>query len=151
MDVTLWMRRFTIRVRMFGAIGVVLGLLAVVGGLALAGMFQIQASSERFIDSAFAASVKLSQMREAVSDIRRAEQELLKRFETMDSTEDAFARWQTAWWLVVASSPPTGRSKGSPAIARLLPCCANGCAPVRSVPADCPTQCVLPPTHWPTA
>jgi methyl-accepting chemotaxis protein len=96
MDVTLWMRRFTIRVRMFGAIGVVLGLLAVVGGLALAGMFQIQASSERFIDSAFAASVKLSQMREAVSDIRRAEQELLKRFETMDSTEDAFARWQQA-------------------------------------------------------
>ena len=96
MDATLWMRRFTIRARMFGAIGMVLALLAGVGGLALAGMLQIQASSERFIDSAFAASVKLSQLREAVSDIRRSEQELLKRIETMDSTEDAFARWQRA-------------------------------------------------------
>ena len=94
MDVTLWMRRFTIRVRMFGAIGLVLGLLAGVGGLALAGMLQIQASSERFIDSAFAASVKLSHLREAVSEMRRAEQELLKRFETMESTEDTFAHWQ---------------------------------------------------------
>jgi len=113
MDVVLWMRRFTIRVRMFGAIGVVLGLLAGVGGLALGGMLQIQASSERFIDSAFAASVKMSQLREAVSDVRRAEQDLLRRFETMDSTEDAFARWQqvTAAAQLQAEALVAGRSE----------------------------------------
>jgi methyl-accepting chemotaxis protein len=96
MDLITWMRHFTIRLRMFGAIGIVLGLLALVGSLALAGMLRIHSSSEQFIDTVFKSSVMLAQTREGVSAIRRAEAELLEKLQNMDSTDEAFARWQQA-------------------------------------------------------
>ena len=48
------MRRFTIRLRMLGAIGVVLGLLSLLGGAGMLGMFRIHAMSEDFMARSFA-------------------------------------------------------------------------------------------------
>jgi hypothetical protein len=63
LHMTQWMRQFTIRIRMIGVVGVVLGLLACVGAVALAGMVRIQNFSDRFIDRTFAVSVKVSHVR----------------------------------------------------------------------------------------
>ncbi|HSC01341.1 MAG TPA: hypothetical protein VLE45_15585, partial [Burkholderiaceae bacterium] len=102
---TRWMRQFTIRARMTGIVGVVLGLLASVGAAAVAGMVRIQDSTDRFIDGTFAVSVKASHLREALGRVRRAEQELLARYEVMDSLEGPVADWRKA---VVAAQQEAG-------------------------------------------
>ena len=48
------MRQFTIRLRMLGAIGVVLGLLGLLGGAGMLGMFRIHHMSQDFMDHTFA-------------------------------------------------------------------------------------------------
>ena len=48
------MRQFTIRLRMLGAIGVVLGLLGLLGGAGMLGMFRIHHMSQDFMDHPFA-------------------------------------------------------------------------------------------------
>ena len=96
MNMNGWMRQFTIRTRMLGAIGVVVLLLSLVGALALAGMQRMQSASDRFIDTAFSASLRVSQVREALAGVRRAEQDLITRIETMDAQESATAAWRQA-------------------------------------------------------
>jgi methyl-accepting chemotaxis protein len=93
------MRLFTIRTRMIGAIGVVLGLLLTVGALALAGMQRMDSGSDRFIDTVFAASVRVSQVRDALGGVRRAEKELIARIETMEAPDEAAANWHKALQL----------------------------------------------------
>ena len=70
----MWMRQFTIRTRMIGVVGIVLGLLACVGAVAFAGMVRIQNFGERFVDHTFAVSVRVSHVREALGNVREAEQ-----------------------------------------------------------------------------
>jgi methyl-accepting chemotaxis protein len=72
-----WMRHWRIRTRMFGAIGVVLLLLAVVGGAGLWGMFRMQALNQHFAERIAAGSVQLGDLRAAVADLRRHEKDLL--------------------------------------------------------------------------
>ena len=48
------MRQFTIRLRMLGANGVVLGLLGLLGGAGMLGMFRIHHMSQDFMDHPFA-------------------------------------------------------------------------------------------------
>jgi methyl-accepting chemotaxis protein len=94
--ITRWIRQFSIRTRMICAVGVVLALLGGVGAVAVAGMVRIQDSSDQFIDTTFAASVKVSHVRDALGGVRKAEQELLARYETMDSLDEAVANWRKA-------------------------------------------------------
>lgn len=47
------MRGFTIRTRMLGAIGVVMLLLALLGGAGMMGMLRIQGMSQEFANTAF--------------------------------------------------------------------------------------------------
>ena len=48
------MRQFTIRFRMLGAIGVVLGLLGLLGGAGMLGMFRIHDMRKDFMANSFA-------------------------------------------------------------------------------------------------
>jgi len=96
MDFTRSMRRFTIRTRMLGAVAALLLLLVLVGGIALAGMLRIQAASDRFIDTAFGASVNLARLRDALAGVSRAEQQLLSRYEMMEGLEGPTADWRKA-------------------------------------------------------
>jgi hypothetical protein len=54
MNVFALMRLFTIRFRMIGAIAVVLGLLSLLGGAGMLGMFRIQGMSEDFMTHSYA-------------------------------------------------------------------------------------------------
>jgi hypothetical protein len=92
------MRLFTIRVRMIGAIGVVVSLLCIVGVLALAGMQRMQSGSDRFIDTVFAANMRVSQVREALGSVRAAEKDLIARISTIEAPEAA-GKWRNALQL----------------------------------------------------
>ena len=70
MNLTLALRRFTIRTRMLGAIAMVLTLLVGVGGVGLWGLGQISASNERFIADTYASTVVLAELRTAMGDVR---------------------------------------------------------------------------------
>ena len=65
------MRRFTIRARMLGAIGVVLLMLTLVGSAGMAGMFRIQHEAAAFAAGPFADLSDLAALRQHMGDIRR--------------------------------------------------------------------------------
>ena len=60
MNVFALMRLFTIRFRMIGAIAVVLGLLSLLGGAGMLGMFRIQTMSEDFMTHSYASMGNLA-------------------------------------------------------------------------------------------
>ena len=63
MDMYALMRWFSIRMRMVGAIGVVLLLLALLGGAGMLGMFRIHAMSEDFMANSFAEVSHMAELR----------------------------------------------------------------------------------------
>ena len=67
------MRGFSIRVRMYSAIGVVLFLLVLVGGVGLYGLLHNQSASDAYRKGHLAEVSLLSGMREAIGDIRQHE------------------------------------------------------------------------------
>ena len=58
-----FMRQFSIRTRMVGAIGVVLLLLASIGGAGVLGMSHLQGYNQAFMDHAYAEAAVLAQLR----------------------------------------------------------------------------------------
>jgi len=67
------MRQFTIRLRMLGAIAMVLTLLGMLGIGGLWGMAKIQDQSDAFLDNSFAEMQHLGRLQEAMSTVREAE------------------------------------------------------------------------------
>jgi methyl-accepting chemotaxis protein len=89
-----FMRQFSIRVRMIGAIGVVLGLLLVVGSAGLWGMQRLQALSHEFVDHAFHETVTLSQLRLAMADLSRHEKDMVIQYESPEQLSLANMHWE---------------------------------------------------------
>jgi methyl-accepting chemotaxis protein len=89
------MRLFTIRLRMLGAIAMVLALLAIVGVGGLWGMAQIQAESDTFLDHSFARVQHLGRLQAAISAVRQAEKDMIIEYERPAEVEKAYARWKT--------------------------------------------------------
>jgi methyl-accepting chemotaxis protein len=87
------MRQFTIRTRMIGAIGVVLCLFCTLGLLALAGMHRMRSGTDHFIDTVFSASMRVSQVRDALGSVRAAEKDLIARISTIEAPEAA-GQWR---------------------------------------------------------
>ena len=96
MNLTLALRRFTIRTRMLGAIAMVLTLLAGVGGAGLWGLSQVSASNERFIASTYANTVVLAELRTAMGDVRRYEKDLLINYDSAAQQAAYRPKWQDA-------------------------------------------------------
>ncbi len=90
------MRLFTIRMRMLGAIAMVLALLGIVGAGGLWGMAQIQAQSDAFLENSFAEVQHLTQLRSALSAVRMAEKDMIIEYERTNEVEKAYARWKAA-------------------------------------------------------
>ena len=90
------MRRFTIRVRMIGAIGVVLALLGLLGGAGMLGMFRIHGLSQDFIHQPHAAVKLLGQLRGEMGAIRQHEKDMIIHYERPESVQAAHGRWQAA-------------------------------------------------------
>jgi len=87
------MRSFTIRFRMVGAIGVVLVLLALLGGAGMWGMLHIQSLSQDFIDHAFSDAGHLSRLQFELGKVRVAEKEMAISFENAAEVKRARAQW----------------------------------------------------------
>jgi methyl-accepting chemotaxis protein len=91
-----FMRHFTIRTRMIGAIAVVLVLLAVVGGSGLWGMARLSAVAHDFSAHAFQETVTLSQLKASMGEMIRHEKDMVIAYEKPELVAAAKTRWQAA-------------------------------------------------------
>jgi methyl-accepting chemotaxis protein len=89
------MRRFSIRLRMLGAIGVVLALLAMVGGTGLYGLWQNQAQIESFRTHSYGELLSLSHLRQALSMVRRNDALMQLHAGKGDQVRAAEAAWRS--------------------------------------------------------
>ncbi len=96
MNVMLLMRRYSIRLRMVGAIGVVLALLVTVGGTGLWGMYRLQHFNEDFVEHSFVELVALRQLNAAVGDLQRAERDLVIHHAEPVAAAAAKSQWDAA-------------------------------------------------------
>ncbi|GAB3185098.1 methyl-accepting chemotaxis protein [Hydrogenophaga aquatica] len=91
------MRAFTIRLRMIGAIGVVLVLLLGVGGAGLWGMFRMQSFNHDFVEHSFAESVAMGKLQVGLGELRRYERDMIINYEKPEAVRAAKALWDKAW------------------------------------------------------
>ncbi|QDL52710.1 methyl-accepting chemotaxis protein [Rhodoferax aquaticus] len=96
MNVLSLMRLFSIRFRMLGAIAVVLGLLSLLGGAGMLGMFRIQALSQDFIDQTFSDAGHLARLQYELGRVRVDEKEMIIQYEKPEAAKASFARWQAS-------------------------------------------------------
>jgi methyl-accepting chemotaxis protein len=92
-NLDLLMRRFTIRTRMIGAIGIVLALLTVVGGAGLFGLTRVQTLGDRFAAVTFADSNQLAELRALLGQMRRHEKDMVIGYEKPDTVLRSSAEW----------------------------------------------------------
>ena len=87
------MRQFTIRLRMLGAIGVVLGLLGLLGGAGMLGMFRIHDMSQNFMDNSVAKVSNMAELRGEMGAIRQHEKDMIIGYEKPEAVKAAHAKW----------------------------------------------------------
>ncbi|MBN9368433.1 MAG: HAMP domain-containing protein [Comamonadaceae bacterium] len=93
MDVFALMRYFTIRLRMLGAIVVVMVLLGLLGGAGMFGMLRIHGMSEDFMTQGFTKTVALGELRGAVGAIRQYEKDMVIAYDRPDAARQAHTQW----------------------------------------------------------
>ena len=91
-----WMRGFTIRLRMVGAIGVVVALLAAVGGFGLWQMLRTQALSTEFLEHSFAEANALADLQRLLGELRRHEKDLIIYYERPEAVALSKLAWDGA-------------------------------------------------------
>ncbi|HQQ69639.1 MAG TPA: methyl-accepting chemotaxis protein [Alicycliphilus sp.] len=96
MNIYALMRGFTIRTRMIGAIGVVLLLLALLGGAGMLGMFRIHGSAQDFIAQPHAAVRLMGELRGEMGQIRQHEKDMIIHYEKADAVRAAHGQWLAA-------------------------------------------------------
>ena len=93
MNIFSFMRQFTIRMRMLGAIGVVLGLLGLLGGAGMLGMFRIHDMSQNFMDNSFAKVGYMAELRGEMGAIRQFEKDMIIGYEKPEAVKASHAKW----------------------------------------------------------
>jgi methyl-accepting chemotaxis protein len=96
MDLTVWMRSFTIRTRMLGAIAMVLGMFALVGLAGLVGGQQLKSLNTDFMEHAVKELTQLSQIRTALADVRLLEKDMVINYEDGVAVLKAREGWSAA-------------------------------------------------------
>ena len=90
------MRRFTIRVRMVGAIAVVLCLLVLVGGTGLWGMQRLNGLSHAFAEQVYGEAVVLKRLHVGLGQLRRFERDMIVYYESPERVATAKKTWDAA-------------------------------------------------------
>ena len=88
------MRQFSIRMRMIGAIGVVLALLLMLWATGLWGMHRISSLGEDFQKHEFVELITLSQLRVQLADMSRHEKDMVINYESPEQLSLANMRWE---------------------------------------------------------
>ena len=96
MNLFSFMRQFTIRMRMLGAIAVVLVLLSLLGGAGMLGMFRIQDMSHQFMQGSFAEAGYMAELRGEMGAIRQYEKDMIIGYEKPEAVKAAHAKWQAS-------------------------------------------------------
>ncbi|MEN9383302.1 MAG: Methyl-accepting chemotaxis protein [Pseudomonadota bacterium] len=96
MNILFLMRRYTIRVRMVGAIAVVLALLVMVGGTGLWGMYRMQHFNTEFVEHSFTEMVALRQLNGAIGDLHRFERDMVIQHDQPANARASKANWDGA-------------------------------------------------------
>lgn len=91
-----FMRMFSIRLRMWSAIGVVLLLTGLVGATGLWGMSQLERLSEQFTTHSFAESMAVADLRVALSDMQRHESNMIIQYENPTEVALIEGKWYLA-------------------------------------------------------
>ena len=87
------MRQFTIRLRMIGAIGMVVLLLVAVGGAGLLGMFRIQQLSDSVTEQTLTVNTHIASLVEQIGNLRRHEKDLIINYEKPEAITALKAKW----------------------------------------------------------
>lgn len=93
MNVLVLMRMATIRMRMVGAIVMVLTLLALLGGAGMWGMLRIHDMSQQFIEQSHTKLRHLVDLRKSMADVRLAEKDMIIQYERPEAVRKAMAEW----------------------------------------------------------
>jgi methyl-accepting chemotaxis protein len=88
------LRHFSIKLRMIGAIAMVLALLLAVGGTGLWGMFRVQAESRQMADDAVNGLGALATLTKSAGDLRRYEKDLVINSDKKEKVTEYLAKWR---------------------------------------------------------
>ena len=88
-----FMRQFTVRQRMSGAIAVVLALLGAVGGAGLWGMWRLSHVATEFTERAYQETLVLSQLKASMGAMTRHEKDMIIAYEKPEAVKAAHTKW----------------------------------------------------------
>lgn len=91
-----WIRCFTIRLRMLGAIFTVLLLLGLLGGAGIYGMSRIAAVGDAFVSKSFASVNLMVSLRGQMGAIRQFEKDAIIQYESPDTVIQLLVQWRAA-------------------------------------------------------
>lgn len=97
MHVELLMRRMTIRFRMWVAVGVAAASLALVGAIGVAAQLYANDITSRLVNQDVSSMVTLAQMRQALSDLRLSEKNMVIQYENSVEAARYKESWQAAY------------------------------------------------------
>ncbi|ANY61041.1 chemotaxis protein [Comamonas aquatica] len=97
------MRMFTIRVRMLGAIAVVLVLLGLLGGAGMFGMFRIYDLNQSFLNGPFQQAGLVAKLQGSLTQVRNLEKEMIIQYEQPEQLKKTHAEWTTSLQAVQAA------------------------------------------------
>lgn len=103
MNVATWMRSFTIRTRMHGAIAMVLAMFAAIGLTGLVGGKRLASLNEEFMHHSVKEIGHVSSIRQALADVRLAEKDMVIAYEVPEKIRTDRQRWEAAADRLVAS------------------------------------------------
>jgi len=96
MSMSALLRQFSIRLRMIGAIAMVLALLVIVGGVGLIGMNSMRDQTQAFTESSVKQAHQATDLLKAMSDLRRFEKDMIIGYEKPEQVKTAREKWNGA-------------------------------------------------------
>lgn len=91
-----WMRRFTIRFRMWAALCVVMALVCVLGGTGLYGMARIYGMSEQSMHQSSVLVGQVNALRTDLNMARRHDKDMIIQYENPEGVKAGLAKWQAS-------------------------------------------------------
>lgn len=96
MSLNSWMRRFTIRFRMWAALCAVVALVCVLGGAGLYGMAQIYDMSEQSVRQSSVLVGQMNALRTDMNMARRYDKDMIIQYESAEGVKAGLAKWQAS-------------------------------------------------------
>ena len=104
MNLNALMRSFTIRLRMWSAIAIVMAALLTLGGVGIGAQLQTRSVSETFINHEFASMTRLAELRNSLGLLRQHEKEMVAQFQNSVELATVKKEWQTTFETVMANT-----------------------------------------------